>query len=343
MSKIPKHVLVIRLSAMGDVAMTIPVLRQLTKQYPDVKITVLTRTFFIPFFRNLQNVTIVEADVKGIHKGIAGLYKLSRELKKLEIDAIADLHNVLRSNILKTFLSRIKTVQIDKGRQEKKALIKGTYFKQLKTTHERYADVFRKLGFDLVLDSPEYPSKVSLNEKLLNLVKTSKKLIGVAPFAAYNSKVYPLELMAQVVSTLSKDYTVVLFGGGQKEIMMLDEIANSNNNVINLAGKLTLNEELDIISNLSVMISMDSGNAHIAAMLGVEVISLWGVTHPFAGFYPFNQQPSNALLADRSKYPKIPTSVYGNKYPEGYDHAIASITPERVVSKTIEVIRKATA
>jgi len=69
MSNLPKHILVIRLSAMGDVAMTVPILRQFTKQYPQVKLTVLTREFFTPFFRDLENVSVYAADVKGSIKG----------------------------------------------------------------------------------------------------------------------------------------------------------------------------------------------------------------------------------------------------------------------------------
>ena len=338
MSNFPKHILIIRLSAMGDVAMTVPVVKELIRHYPEVKITILTRAFFTPFFRGFKNVTIYEADVKGNHKGILGLYRLSKELKKLNIDAIADLHNVLRSNILKFFLSGIKTIQIDKGRKEKKSLIKGECFEQLKTTLERYADVFRDLGFDLDLSQPEFPKKSNLNPKLSNLVGDTDNLIGIAPFAAFSSKAYPLELVEEVISELSKEYKVLLFGGGKEEVAKLNIIESKFNNVVNLAGKLTLDEELDVISNLSVMISMDSGNGHIAAMLGVKVVSLWGVTHPYAGFYPFNQKPSNALLADREEFPQIPTSVYGNKYPEGYEKAIASITPEQVVEKINEVI-----
>lgn len=329
-----KHILVIRLSAMGDVAMTVPVLKAFTTQYPEVKLTVLTREFFTPFFRDLENVSVFPADLKGTHKGVLGLYKLSKELKKLNIDAIADLHNVLRTNILKCFFLGKPFVQIDKGRAEKKALVTGKTFQQLKTTHERYADVFRKLGFPLDLANPKFPNRVALNSKLQDLVgEDTKKWIGMAPFAAHESKMYPLDLMEQVIETLSKTHKILLFGGGKKEVDILDAYQNKYENVINLAGKLTLDEELDVISNLDVMLSMDSGNAHMAAMLGVKVISIWGVTHPYAGFAPFNQPEDFALLSDREQFPLIPTSIYGNKFPEGYQDAAGSIAPERVVEK----------
>lgn len=329
-----KHILVIRLSAMGDVAMTVPVLKAFTTQYPEVKLTVLTREFFTPFFRDLENVSVFPADLKGTHKGVLGLYKLSKELKKLNIDAIADLHNVLRTNILKCFFLGKPFVQIDKGRAEKKGLVSGKTFQQLKTTHERYADVFRKLGFPLDLANPKFPNRVALNSKLQDLVGAdTKKWIGMAPFAAHESKMYPLDLMEQVIESLSNNHKILLFGGGNKEVKILNSFQNKYKHVINLAGKLTLDEELDVISNLDVMLSMDSGNAHMAAMLGVKVITIWGVTHPYAGFAPFNQPEDFALLSDREQFPLIPTSIYGNKFPEGYQDAAGSITPERVVEK----------
>ncbi|MFI0429742.1 glycosyltransferase family 9 protein [Mariniflexile sp. HMF6888] len=334
MSKKIKHILVIRLSAMGDVAMAVPILRALTQQYPEVKITVLTRPFFAPFFKNLPNVSIYSVDPKEKHKGVIGLYKLSKELRNLGIDAVADLHNVLRSKILKLFLFGIKTVQIDKGRAEKKALVRGEKFQQLKTTHQRYVDVFEALGFKLDMSNPIFPEKSILNDRIKSILgDVSKKLIGVAPFAAHEGKMYPLDVMKDVIKALSKDYKVVLFGGGQKEIGILNEFETAFENIVNVAGKLSMDEELDVISNLDVMLSMDSGNAHMAAMLGVKVVTIWGVTHPFAGFAPFKQPEDYALLSDRNQFPKIPTSVYGNKYPENYKEASRSISPETIIEK----------
>ncbi len=338
MPKQPKHILVIRQSAMGDVAMTIPVLKAFIKQYPDIKLTVLTREFFKPFFRDLENVSVFSADLKGKHKGFFGLLELSKELRILGIDAIADLHNVLRSKILKIFLLDLKIIQLDKGRAEKKALVKGEIFEQLKTTHQRYLDVFEKLGFPIQESEPEFPERSAMNSKTSEIVgQDAKSWIGIAPFAAYKSKMYPLELMKQVIKELSQHHKVILFGG-QSEADYLSTLENEN--VTSLAGKLSLDEELDVISNLEVMLSMDSGNAHMAAMMGIKVVTLWGVTHPFAGFYPFHQDENNLLLADRTKFPKIPTSVYGNKFPEGYENCMETIMPKDIIDKIEMVIKK---
>jgi ADP-heptose:LPS heptosyltransferase len=340
MSK-PEHILVIRLSAMGDVAMTVPVLRAFTRQYPEVKLTVLTKSFFKPLFRDLANISVFEADIKGAHKGVFGLCKLSRVLKKTGFDGVADLHNVLRSNILKLFFFGRKVVQIDKGRAEKKALTSGKIFEQLKTTHQRYADVFQRLGYPLDLSNPVFPETSKLNQETIHLIgKDSKPLIGIAPFAAFKGKAYPISQMGIVIETLSKNYKVLLFGAKGQESNQLQAFAKKYENVINLAGQLSLNDELDIITNLELMISMDSGNAHLAAMQGIKVLTVWGVTHPYAGFYPFHQDESNAVLADRNKFSKIPTSVYGNSIPEGYEEVFSTISPENILKKAESILKQ---
>lgn len=339
MPKTPKHILVIRLSAMGDVAMTVPVLRAFTQQHPEVRITILTREFFKPFFRDLPNINIFSIDINGKHKGIFGLFNLSKELKKLQIDAVADLHNVLRTNILKLFFLGNNYVQIDKGRSEKKTLVSGKSFQQLKTTHQRYTDVFETLGFKIDLNKPSFPNAVQLKNNILSKTGPhAHKWIGVAPFAAYPSKMYPLDLLEKVIESLSKQHKILFFGGGNREIQILNSLDSKYDNVINLAGKLTLNEELDVISNLDVMLSMDSGNAHLAAMLGKKVVTIWGVTHPFAGFTPFNQPENYALLADREIFPLIPTSVYGNKYPKSYLEASRTISPQQIIDKINSIL-----
>ena len=319
---------------MGDVAMTVPVLRALTEQHPDLKITVVSRGLFRPFFKDLQNVDFHVADLKGKHKGVFGLYKLSKELKVLGFDAVADLHNVLRSNMLKVFFFGKNVVQIDKGRAEKKALTSGKQFKQLKTTHERYAEVFEQLGYPVDLSQPSFPEKAQLTSKLKDFISNPEnKTVGIAPFAAHKSKMYPLDKMEEIIAILSKACNVILFGGGGNEVEYLKKIESRYNKVQSAAGKLNLEEELDLISNLDVMLSMDSGNGHLAAMLGIKVITIWGVTHPYAGFAPFHQPEDYAIVADREQFPLIPTSVYGNKYPQGYESAAGSISAEKVVKK----------
>ncbi|MFC4095827.1 glycosyltransferase family 9 protein [Euzebyella saccharophila] len=337
------HILVIRLSAMGDVAMTVPVLNAFVQKYPDVKITVLTRAFFTPLFSQLQNVSVYEADVKGRHKGVFGLWKLFQELKKQQIDVVADLHNVLRSNILKKYFrfGRIPFAQIDKGRKDKKALTKKKAFRQLKTTHQRYADVFGQLGYPIELREAMPLKKEKMPSVDLS-IEGADILIGIAPFAAFKGKMYPFHLMEKVVKQLSESgrYKILLFGGGEDEKQKLQSLADLFPNCYNIVGKQTFVEELSLISNLKLMLSMDSGNGHLAAMYGIPVVTLWGVTHPFAGFAPFGQPADYAITSDRSQFPMIPTSIYGNKMPEGYEKAMETIRPEIVVAKINAILQK---
>lgn len=339
-----------RLSAMGDVAMTVPVLRAFVKQYPTVKLTVISRPFFKPFFDGIPNLEFFAFDEKERHKGFPGLLRLYKDVRKLKIDAFADLHNVLRSKVVSLLfaLSGKKRATVDKGREGKKELTRAEnkIFKQLPTMFERHAKVFSELGFPLDLSSRSvgttFPEKAVLSTDILEIIgKENSKLIGIAPFAQYDSKVYPLDLMQEVIAKLAKNpaYKILLFGGGKKEIEILDSLAKPFENVINMAGKIKFQQELQLISNLDVMLSMDSGNAHIAAMLGVKVVTLWGATHPYAGFLPFNQSLENALTSDRNQYPKLPTSVYGNKIVEGYEDAMRTISPDKIINKIEEQLQ----
>lgn len=330
---------------MGDVAMTVPVIRAFVQQNPNVKVTVISTFFFKPFFDGIKNLSFYAFDDKNRHNGVIGLMRLFQDLEVLEIDAFVDLHNVLRSKMLRA-LFRIngkKTAHVNKGRKEKAALTRADnkIFKPLTTMFERHSKVFEELGFKVDLSNPLFPEKAVLDLEIFQLIgENCKKLIGIAPFAQYDSKVYPLDLMQKVIDKLAEnsDYKILLFGGGKKEIELLDSLSNGKENVIVVAGQLRFQQELQLISNLNVMLAMDSGNAHIAAMFGIEVITLWGATHPFAGFSPFNQPFENALVSDRNLFPKLPTSVYGNKNVQGYKNVMRTISVESIVGKINSIL-----
>jgi ADP-heptose:LPS heptosyltransferase len=304
-----------------------------------VKVTVISRVFYKPIFKNIPNVNFFSAHVHHRHEGLLGLFRLYKDLKSKGITEIADLHNVLRSRVLRTLfaLNGIKTASVDKGRVEKAALTRAhnKIFKPLPTMFERHTKVFEQLGFAVDLSKPKFPEKAVLDSEIIQFIgENYKKLIGIAPFAQHDSKIYPLDLMQQVIDELSLNlnHTIVLFGGGKKEIEQLELLSKGKKNVIVIAGQLKFRQELQLISNLDLMLSMDSGNAHLAAMLGVKVITLWGATHPYAGFLPFSQPSENALTVDRNLFPKIPTSVYGNKKVKGYEDAMRTIPVAEIVT-----------
>lgn len=342
-----KHLLLIRLSALGDVAMCVPVLRVLCATYPHLRLTVLSKPFHKPLFDELPNVNFYPAEVKEKHKGFTGLLKLASTLKKEGIDGVADLHNVLRSKVIGTYfkLKGVPVAKIDKGRAEKKALTreKNKIFKPLTTTIERYADVFEELGFPIDLEQHQFPLKKEIPGKVIPLFdSTFKKHLGIAPFAAHQGKMYPLGLLEQVIAKLDaeRETQIFLLGGGKHEKALLNTLAQKYTTTTNLAGTLSFELELAVISNLDAMLAMDSGNAHLAAIYGVPTITIWGVTHPYAGFYPFGQPLENALLADRNQFPLIPTSVYGNKLPKGYEKVMKTISPQQIFDRLLKVLKR---
>ena len=323
---------------MGDVAMMIPSLRCLTIAYPDIKITVVTNEFYKPFFSEFKNINFFATDFKNSHKGIKGLLNLFKELKNLKPTHVADLHSVLRTHFLAVLfrLRFIKIKKIDKLRPDKKRLFRKSnkVLKPLIPTQYRYSEVFCRLGFNIDLTSHQFPLPKIINDKaqsFLSVIENGKKKIGIAPFASFTGKTYPLDLMQKVVAFLQNENYVLLFGNGKYETDILKVWVKAYPNALGCYVLDSLESELEIISNLDVMLSMDSANGHLAANYNVPVISLWGLTHPFAGYAPFLSKSENELVSNRETYPMLPTSAYGNKTPKGYENIMRSIDVNDVI------------
>ncbi|MFY0253812.1 glycosyltransferase family 9 protein [Chitinophaga sp. 30R24] len=339
-----KTILVTRLSAMGDVAMTIPVMKQVLEENPAVSIVFVTNKNWGALCAGIPRLTFFPADVKGIHKGIKGLYRLFREIKKAHrIHVVADLHNVLRSKIIRTFfrLSGTPVAFIDKGREGKKTLTRreNKVLQQLTTTIERYAVVFRQLGFRCEMGRKPVFSPRELSASTIAIIgpKQAKKWIGLAPFATYREKMYPLEKMEEVLQQLLQepDHQILLMGGGKQETELLTALAQRYPQSTVVAGRFSLQEEMAIISHLDVMISMDSANMHLASLFGVPVVSVWGATHPFAGFMGYAQEVSNAVqINDLSCRP---CSVFGNKPCFRGDHACMEWIQPAIITEKVKL------
>lgn len=325
-----EHVLIIRFSALGDVAMTVPVVKALAEQYPNVHFTMLSPAFARPLFEDMApNVSFMEANVKDEYHGVKGLNKLYRRLTAKHFTAIADLHNVLRSEYLRLRfnLGHFRVEHINKHRMGKRHLVarNNKQLVQQPTAIENYCEVFRKLGYPIRLDTKDS-----------SLVTPGPTLsIGLAPFAAHRGKVYPTEQMEQVVSQLCErhpDCHIYLFGGGRHEMDVFSRWCERYPQCINASAQCGgLKEELSVMKGLSVMVSMDSANMHLASLVGVPVVSIWGATHPYAGFMGFGQKEEDAVQLDM---PCRPCSIYGNKPCHRGDYAcLRDITPAAIIDK----------
>jgi ADP-heptose:LPS heptosyltransferase len=347
-----EHILVIRFSAMGDVAMAVPVVYSVATQYPDVRITVLSRAFARPFFEDLApNVHFMEADIKGEYRGMKGLNALYRRLVAKQFTKVADLHNVLRSEYLRLRfnMGRYRVEHINKHRADRRALVShyNKVRKQLPSSFENYAEVFAKLGYPLKEISfrslfPEEGGNLNLLPAAIGPKKSFQQWIGIAPTAAHQGKEYPLPLMHEVLRQLTARHPqarIFLFGRGEQENQYFPQWAQAMPQCTNVGWHLdTMRQELILMAHLDVMLSMDSANMHMASLTGIPVVSVWGATHPMAGFMGWHQSIDNAVQLDMDCRP---CSIYGKKPCQYGDYrCLTGIKPETIVDKISVLLTK---
>ena len=335
-----KRIIVTRFSAMGDVAMVASVLNEFQEQHTDTEIIMVSRQLFKAFFEHIPRLIFHPIDPNGKHRGVIGLFRLFKELKGYKPDFVADLHNNIRSRILDTLFrfSGNKLATLDKGRAEKKALTRkhGKIKRQLKLTTERYADVFRNLGFEVQLSHQLKKTGRTVPKELEFSFSSVTKKIGIAPFAQHIYKVLALPKMEELIKYLSENnYTVYIFGGGSQERTVAKTWSQNYPNVKNTIGQFSVSQELDIIANLDLMVSMDSSGMHMASLVGTQCLSIWGATHPFAGFLGYGQSYEDVVQVEHANRP---SSVYGNK-PCDCDgvEAIDLISSQMIINHIIGV------
>jgi ADP-heptose:LPS heptosyltransferase len=268
-------------------------------------------------------VHFVGADLKGKHKGIKGLNLLLHDIHYPQFDAIADMHNVLRSKWLcwRMRLMGKRVATLRKGRWQKWLLTNTTYNKPLLPTTQRYMRVLQQLGFSSSLSCP-------------SLSQLSRRGYGIAPFAAHKGKIYPLDKMEVVVRELAKSgEPIYLFGAGKKEKEILDAWDEKYDNVYSLVGKYSMDEEIAFMRTLRLMLTMDSANMHLASIAGTRVLSIWGATHPNAGFLGHGQNECDCI--QRNDLSCRPCSIYGKRTCRWGDYRCLDIAPHEIVEKLI--------
>ena len=339
------HLLIIRFSALGDVAMAVPVIYALAHQYPDLRITVLSRSFARSFFEDLApNVGFMEADLKREYHGIKGLNALYRRLAAKQFTHVADLHNVLRSDFLRIRfnLGSYKVAHINKHRIGRRRLTSSISRRlvQQPTSFQNYAEVLAQLGFPIKFDFQSIFPEGGGDLSQLSDLAMGKINIGIAPFAAHKGKEYPLPLMQQVIKQLTTKYPeakIFLFGQGKKEDEQFPLWCNQYQQCVHVSKHLeSIKQELILMSHLDVMLSMDSANMHLASLVATPVVSVWGPTHPYAGFMGWNQDPANAIQVDLDCRP---CSIFGQKACHRGDLACMNrIAPETIVEHINQIL-----
>lgn len=343
----PEVTLLIRFSALGDVAMTLPVVYGICESYPERRFVYLTSRLPSQLFVNAPaNLEVRGVDLKE-YKGLRGLSRLTGELmENYRITVVGDLHNVIRSRVISSLLRLRGAVvrHLNKGRHARRALTRrnNKVLVRLKPMTERYLDLFSSLG--LTSSKAFHPFRFSAEEiaevcRVAGIPpKGDGQWLAIAPFARHEGKIYPPRQMREVVSTLSRrnDLRLLIFGAGEKERGEIDSwiTPDMQGRVVNMATlSLGLRREMALLSVCDLMLSMDSANMHLASLTGLRTISIWGATHPFAGFLGWRQQLGDTL---QLTLPCRPCSVFGDKPCLTGDYrCMRSITPA-VVVKTVE-------
>ncbi|MDE6099728.1 MAG: glycosyltransferase family 9 protein [Paramuribaculum sp.] len=333
MSDDQRHILVLRFSALGDVAMTLPVVYSFARSNPDVKFTMVTRPFFSRLFIDAPaNLSVIGIDPKD-YKGMAGLWRLFSRLGRLHPTDVADLHNVLRSWMVDNYFRAkgVRVVMVDKMRSARSSALKNKI--RQKSFIDRYIDVFKKLG----LMVPEaYSALTPLNSK--PPVEISHPAVGIAPFARYHTKTYPSEMMVEVIRLLcSNGIAVYLFGGPGDEADQLSGWARMIDGCQSLAGLFPIEQELRLMQEMDQIVSMDSANQHLASLVGTPVVTLWGSTTPECGFSPFGQQDRGGAIVKGVGCQ--PCNVAGAPACPRSDFAcMRSLEPEVVASRVLSAL-----
>lgn len=357
-----EHILIIRFSALGDVAMLVPIVWAAARQYPEVRFTVLSRPIARPLFENLAgNICFMEADIKGEYHGIGGLNALYRRLTAKQFTAVADMHNVLRSGYLRLRfnLGHYRVAHIDKHRSNRSRLVapgKKKIKKPLPTSFQNYLDVFERLGYPISQENlcfhsifeknihkkQEISNDLSLLPPAIGQKKDDEQWLGVAPFAAHQGKIYPIEKMEAVVRKITEvnpQIRIFLFGRGNEEEQTFPKWEKQYPQCCYVGRHLSdMQQELILMSHLALMVSMDSANMHLASLTATPVVSIWGATHPYAGFMGWSQSEENSVQLDLTCRP---CSIFGNKPCKRGDYAcLTGITPDMILEKINRILTK---
>ncbi len=343
-------VLMARFSALGDVAMTIPVVYSACRTYPDIRFVMVTRPSMTGIFINRpDNLTVVGADVKQDYVGPGGLRRLVSELKKeYHTDAFVDLHDVLRTKVMRAWLwlGGVRVSRLNKGRGNKRALTRrrNKVMLPLISSRARYREAFFRIGLPVQehfegLYGRGGKAPVEAFAEISSPKCGDEKWMGLAPFAAHRGKIYPVKKMEEVLRDIvaRANVKVFLFGGGGHEAEILGAWAGKYPGVVSLAGKkYGFPAELALMSHLDVMVAMDSANMHLASIAGTKVVSVWGATHPYCGFKGWRQTDADTVqLAMTCR----PCSVFGNKpcYRGDY-HCLDGIPPGMIAQKALRYL-----
>ena len=322
---------------MGEVAMTSPIVANMSKTFPDEKITVLTEDRLSQLFEDIPQVRVEGINLR-TDNGLIRMFGIYQKLKKQNFDRVIDLQDNIRSKILiRLFLMKhLPCYVVKDGKKEKKKLVSGENRIQMKTTMERYWEVFQRAG--LPFSFPDKPERRTMPVPYSISVITGEKRgrwYGIAPFAKYKGKTYPPDKAKKLIGMLTENNNdrVFIFCGAEEK-RAAEKLTAGFPNAVTVFGKVSLKGEIELMSNLDVLVSTDSAAMHLASLAGTRVVSVWGATHRYAGFLGWGQDEEDAVELEMECRP---CSVYGNRRCHNGDYpCIKDIEPEMIYDRIMK-------
>lgn len=280
--------LVIRFSSIGDIVLTSPVVRCLKNQVENAEIHFATKQKFAP-------ILVSNPNISKVHVLKENITELIHELKSDKFDYIIDLHQNFRSNRIKRAL-KVPSFSVNKLDFKKFLLIRFK-INRLPKKHivDRYLETVVSLGVKNDGKGLDYfiPEKDLF--PLADLPVTfQNEYIAFVIAGTYNTKKLPVEKISEICREI--EYPVILLGGKKEFETGENVFSKSKGNVLNLAGKLKLNQSASLIKNARVVLTNDTGLMHIAAAFQKKILSFWGNTVPDFGMVPYKANPDSKIV-----------------------------------------------
>jgi len=297
-----KKILIIRLSSMGDIILTFPVIETLKDNFPNSEIFYLTKNKYKDLLKShLQIDTIIELHSEGKHKNVFGFLGLIKELNQHNFDLIIDLHSNLRSFFIRRWVRGGIKIKYNK-RSIQRFLMVHFKFLKIKSKHtvDLYLDILKRLKSKVSpsgwIDAWNRIPKYYLEEKddifaqqfLKEKGWKDEILVGMAPGARWETKIWDKEKFAETGKILKEKFSaMILLCGDENDRERIELIRNFIGKDRNIdTVNLPLDHLAGLIHRCKVFISNDSGLMHLASSLGIPTIAIFGPTHPKLGFSP---------------------------------------------------------
>ena len=323
----PRKILIVRMSSIGDIVLTTPVIRALRLRFPDAQIDFLVKSQFASLPENNPNISNIIPFDSG--SGFGGLLKLRNRLATEKYDWLIDLHRSLRSRFLSAFCGFSLKTTYNKQLVNRFMLIrfKKNFYKEVKPVYLRYFEALKPFHIEYDGNGTEiFISEYDFSG--INPGIIDEKTVVLCPGAAHANKQWLPERFAQLAVELNQSgYKVVLLGG-KKEKQLCEQIKElSNADIQILAGETSLRQSAAALSKAKAVVANDSGMMHLAQAVKTPVVAIYGPTTRELGFFPF---PEKSIVIENELSCRPCTFKGAESCPKGHFKCMKNIESQEV-------------